>query len=70
MARQMRVQGDVVVKITIGPSGTVSKAEVVSGPEILQQSALDAVKRWKFQPANLDGQPTDSQTVVTITFRI
>jgi TonB family protein len=43
-----RVEGEVVVRVDIGPDGVVLKAEVVSGPAMLRQSAIQTVKKWRF----------------------
>jgi protein TonB len=41
---------------------------VISGPPILRQAAVDALRRWKYQPAMLNGEPVTVQTTVTIQF--
>jgi TonB family protein len=43
-----RVQGTVEVRIEIGSDGTVVKAEAIKGPAMLQTSAIQAAKKWKF----------------------
>jgi protein TonB len=68
LARQMGVQGDVVVQVSINKSGNVSTMNVVSGPPMLRQAALDALRRWKYDPSVLDGQPVATQMTVRISF--
>jgi protein TonB len=68
-ARQSNVQGDVVINTTIDKTGSVTQMKVVSGPAMLRQAALDALRRWKYEPSKLDGQPVDVQMLVTIKFR-
>jgi TonB family protein len=51
IARQMGITGTVVVAVTVDPTGKVIKAESSSGNKLLANSAIDAVKQWKFTPA-------------------
>jgi TonB family protein len=68
-AIQAGVQGDVVIQTTIDKDGKVVEMHVVSGPTMLRQAALDALRRWKYEPSMLDGQPVAVQMQVTIKFR-
>jgi general secretion pathway protein A len=70
IARQARTEGDVMVEIVIDRAGNVSNPKVVSGPAGLRQSALDAVRSWKYEPSMLDGQPVSVQMLVTVRFRL
>ena len=67
-AKQAGIGGDVVIKTTIDQKGNVVDMHVVSGPLMLRQAALDALKRWRYQPSKLDGQPIAVQMLVTIKF--
>ncbi len=69
-AREANVQGDVVIDTRIGVNGSVINMKVVSGPTMLRQAALDALRRWKYQPSKLDGKPVAAQMLVTIRFRL
>jgi periplasmic protein TonB len=68
-AIQMNVQGDVVIQAVIDKAGNVAEAHVVSGPPLLRAAALEALRRWRYQPSILDGQPISVQMLVTIHFR-
>ncbi len=70
IAAQMRTQGDVVIKARIDANGRVAAMQVISGPEILQQAALNALRQWKYQPSKLDGQPVPAEIQVIIRFRL
>jgi TonB family protein len=70
MARTARVQGTVVVQATISKSGSIENPHVVSGPVMLRQSALDAVKTWRFRPYMLGGEPVDVETTVNVNFAL
>src|SRR5204863_116280 len=66
MARQVRAEGEVIITLDVDTSGNVSAARAVSGPPILRSAALDAVKRWKYQPATLGDKPVVSTEVVKL----
>ena len=68
VAKQAGIQGDVVVKTTIDPKGNVVNVQVVSGPAMLRGPALAALRRWKYEPSTLNGQPIEVQMLVTIKF--
>src|SRR5215813_2419519 len=70
MARQIRVEGEVVISLDVDVSGKVSGARAVSGPPILRPAALDAVRRWKYQPATLGDKPVASTEVVKVQFKL
>jgi len=70
LARQAHTEGDVVVQIVVDKSGNVSDQRVISGPVVLRQAAMDAVKRWKYAPTTLDGQPITVQMLVTLRFQL
>jgi len=69
-ARSSGVQGEVVVDTTIDKTGKVVKMHVVSGPLMLRESALDSLKRWKYEPSSLNGEPVEVQMQITIKFRL
>jgi general secretion pathway protein A len=69
-ARWQNVQGDVTIRAEIDETGKVGKMKVISGPVLLQETALEALSKWKYEPAKLDGQPMPSELLVTIKFRL
>jgi protein TonB len=58
----------VVVNTTIDKNGNVVGMRVASGPPLLRQAALDALRRWKYEPSKLNGQPVAVEMQVTIKF--
>ena len=70
IARSQHVSGNVQIDALIDADGKVSSMKVLSGPTLLHQSALSALKQWKYQPAELDGKPTAMHLTVTIQFRV
>jgi len=69
-AQARGVSGTVVLSILISPSGNVSKVEPVSGPPMLQQAAMDAVRTWRYRPYILEGQAVPVKTTVSVTFNL
>jgi protein TonB len=63
-------QGTVVLQATISKTGTIENLRVISGPPILRQSALDAVKTWQYKPYMLNGQPVEVETTVNVVFSL
>ena len=59
-----------MVRAEIGPDGVPTSVSVSqgSGSRLLDRTAVDAVKRWRFEPATLDGRPTVGTVVVPIAF--
>jgi protein TonB len=70
IAKQIRLQGTVVVQAFVSPQGTIERAQIVSGPAVLAQAALNAVKQWRYRPYYLNGTPIEVETEVTVNFRL
>jgi protein TonB len=70
IAREARVSGTVVIQATISRTGVIQNLRAVSGPTMLRQSALDAVRTWRYKPYMLDGDPVDVETTVSVTFSL
>ena len=70
MAKAQHVSGNVTVDALIDASGKVTTTKIVSGPTLLQQAAMDALKQWKYRPAMLDGKPVSMHLTVTLQFRL
>ena len=70
LARQMKVQGAVVLDAYIGKDGGIQTLKVVGGPAILADAAREAVKQWRFKPYFQDGQPVETQARITVNFSI
>jgi TonB family protein len=68
MARTSHVSGDVEMDALIDANGNVTGLKVVSGPPILRQAAIDAVRQWKYDPARLNGQPVAMHLGITVKF--
>jgi TonB family protein len=68
LARQQNISGVVKLEITVAEDGSVWAAKVMTGNPLLAQGAADAVKRWRYQPALVNGKPSSSTTEVEIKF--
>jgi TonB family protein len=51
LARKMNIIGTVKVEVVVAPNGSVKDAKVIGGHPVLAGAALEAVKKWKFEPA-------------------
>jgi periplasmic protein TonB len=70
LARQTRISGTVKLHAIIGKNGAVEQLQVVSGHPLLVQSALDAVKQWRYQPTLLNGDPVEVDTEIDVIFSL
>ena len=63
LARKMSISGTVKIEIVVLPNGTVKEARVVGGHPVLATAALDAARKWRFEPA-----PAESTGVIDFKF--
>jgi TonB family protein len=70
LAKTQHVAGDVRVDALVDATGRVTTMKVVSGPSLLHQAAMDALRQWKYQAATLDGKAVPMHLTVTIQFRL
>lgn len=68
LAKQTRTSGVVELRAIIGKDGRVHSLEVISGPPLLIQAAMDAVRQWRYTPTLLNGEPVEVDTFVTVKF--
>jgi TonB family protein len=69
IARARRMGGSVVVEIKVGKDGKVSNPKFISGPPIFKDAAFDAVLKYQFKPAKLNGQPIEQTTQIKLVFK-
>ena len=69
-ARKAGMQGLVVLGAVIAPDGSVKRLRPVSGPDLLVQSATEAVKSWKFEPYLSSGKAVEVETTIAVEFRL
>jgi TonB family protein len=70
LARQMKVQGSVILQALVGRDGVIQNLRVVSGPPILATAAQDAVRQWHFRPHFEGSEAVETQAKITVNFTI
>jgi len=69
-ARDARIEGVVKVGVIIGKNGHVEEARLISGHPLLAPAALQAAKKWVFQPFERDGKPVRATAAFEIPFAL
>jgi TonB family protein len=70
IAQAARVSGAVVLQVTVGTDGHVIAVRTISGPAMLQQAAIDGVKKWTFKPLVQNGESVQMSTTITVPFTL
>ncbi|MGA9633256.1 MAG: energy transducer TonB, partial [Candidatus Acidiferrales bacterium] len=70
IARAAHVQGTVVLHAIISKDGTVQQLQLISGPPLLVNSAMDAVRQWRYSPTELNGEPVEVDTTIQVVFTL
>jgi TonB family protein len=68
-ARPGRLQGIIVLDVTVGRDGSVVQARPLNGPEVLATAAVEALRWWKFQPYRVNGEAVVVETTVAVEFK-
>lgn len=69
-ARQMHIQGDVLLHAVIGEDGKIHELKALCGAPQLVAPSLDAVRRWRYRPYMKDGVPVAVETTVKVQFHM
>jgi TonB family protein len=67
-AKEQKISGVVTLEVTVAEDGSVWATKILAGIPLLAQSAAEAVKKWVYQPALVNGKPSSSTTEVEIKF--
>jgi periplasmic protein TonB len=70
LARQARIQGQVVLQAEISKEGTIQNLQLISGHPMLAPAAIEAVKQWRYKPYLLNGEPVAVETQVIVNFSL
>lgn len=70
LARQVRIEGRVELHAIIATDGTIQSLQIVSGHPLLVQSALQAVRQWRYRATVLDGQLVEVDTYITVVYSL
>ena len=68
IAKQLGVQGAVILRATVGKDGRVEHVQAVSGPPLLVKPAIIAVEQWQYRPYLLNQEPVVVETQITVNF--
>lgn len=69
-ARRARIEGKVILQAIINEQGAVEGVKVLRSNPLLDDAAMAAVRRWRYKPATLDGQPVKVYFTVVVTFKL
>jgi len=69
-ARQQGIQGTVVLDVRIGRDGAIEDVKLVSGQRLLADSAIAAVKQWRFKAHTVNGRRVKMQSTITLNFKL
>jgi TonB family protein len=70
-AKKDRLSGSVILTAIIGKDGAVERLDIKKSLRAdCDQSALDAVRQWRYEPFLLNGKPVEVETSITITYRL
>ena len=68
LARQIGRAGRVELRAVIATDGTIQALQAVSGDPLFYQSALEAVRQWRYKPTVLNGEPVEIDTFITVIY--
>jgi TonB family protein len=68
-ARPAKLQGVIVLDVVVGRDGSVIDVRALSGPEVLAQAAIEALRWWRFEPYRVDGKAIVVETKVAMEFK-
>jgi TonB family protein len=69
-AKKKHVQGTVLLNVTIEKDGSVENLVYESGPPMLMSSAMEAVKKWRYKPTILNGEPVAVNTTISVVYTL
>jgi TonB family protein len=69
-AKDAHIQGKVIIHAVIAKDGSIREAHVTEGVCLLAEPALDAVRKWRYSPTLLIGEPVEVDTTITVTFTL
>jgi periplasmic protein TonB len=70
IAKAAHAEGTVVLQAMISKTGTIEGLHVISGSQMLQLAAIEAVKTWRYRPYMLNGQAVEVETTVNVIFKL
>jgi TonB family protein len=67
-AKQSGISGPVTLAVVVGENGTIKEVTYQEGPQALAQAAIDAVRHWTYKVTQLNDEPVEVETSVTVNF--
>lgn len=68
LARNIHIQGDVTMQVTVGEDGSVTDVKVQDGPGILRPGTVEAVRKWRYEPMLIMGKPVEMSIEVVVHY--
>ena len=69
-ARKRRITGDVLLQATIDTKGHIINLRALQGDPILVAASMNAVKKWRYRPYKLKGEPVEVETTIRVQFHM
>jgi periplasmic protein TonB len=69
-AKKEHVSGIVLLRVIILKDGSLGKIDVVSGPALLVDASVDAVRKWRYKPTTLNDRPVEVETTISVEFNL
>ncbi len=70
LPKQIHREGRVELRAIIATDGTIQSLEAAGGDPMFFQSALDAVRQWRYRPTILNGIPVEVETRITVIYTL
>lgn len=70
LARKAGLEGTVYIEFIVGSDGKVGNVNVLQGPQIFRQAAIDAIRKWKFEPAMLNEKAVAVRMTQSVIFKL
>ena len=68
LAKQTHREGRVELRAIIGTDGRIRSLQIVAGDPLFEQSAVEAVRQWRYKPTILNGQPVEIDTSIMVIY--
>jgi TonB family protein len=69
-AKRKHIEGQIILHAVIAVDGAVKNLTVISGPQELTQTTLEAVKQWRYKQTLINGDPVEVDTTITVDYRL
>jgi protein TonB len=70
IAKTAHVSGTIILHAIIAKDGSIQELQYVSGPPLLMKAAMDAVRDWRYTPTQLNGEPVEIDTTISVVFSL